>query len=69
MPGDRKLGDRKLVAVLRPLEGLTASSLPAGSRGDILLALPSALTIVDVSVIHPFFFERVRFRCIVFSAL
>jgi Reverse transcriptase (RNA-dependent DNA polymerase) len=42
-----------LEPVLRPLEGLTASSLPAGSRGDILLALPSALTIVDVSVIHP----------------
>lgn len=39
--------------VLRPLQGTSATSLERGSRGDILLALPSALTVVDVSVIHP----------------
>jgi hypothetical protein len=41
--------------VLRPMQGATAALLTNrdGARGDILLALPSALTVADVSVIHP----------------
>ena len=41
--------------VLRPLQGAQAALLAdrQGSRGDILLALSSALTVADVSIVHP----------------
>jgi len=38
---------------LRPLRGRLDRSRNAGDRGDILLALQRALTVGDVSVIHP----------------
>jgi len=38
---------------LRPLRDRLDRSGQVGDRGDILLALPNALTVADVSVIHP----------------
>lgn len=54
----RRIANRAGVAtsvepVLRPLRGVQAAALADQSRGDILLALRNALTVADVSVIHP----------------
>jgi hypothetical protein len=38
---------------LRPLRGRDDRSGNAGDRGDILLAMQSALTVADISVVHP----------------
>ncbi|MGL4351025.1 MAG: hypothetical protein ACRCT2_10760 [Plesiomonas shigelloides] len=44
-----------LEPVLRPLQGSQSAAIAnrPESRGDILLALQDALTVVDVSVVHP----------------
>jgi hypothetical protein len=56
----RRIANRAGIAtsaepVLRPLRGVQAAALAnrPESRGDILLVLPDALTIADISVVHP----------------
>jgi hypothetical protein len=56
----RRIAQRATVAssaepVLRPLRGAQAAALSSrqDARGDILLVLPEALTVIDVSIIHP----------------
>jgi hypothetical protein len=56
----RRIAQRASVAssvepALRPLRGAQAAALTNrhDARGDILLVLPEALTVIDVSIIHP----------------